>query len=1101
MADDPKSGSGLGGVEVDSYSALPSLNNNLLKDTSDKEWQRALDTQDIYFKTFAAMNVSYATQQRQSQQLQYQLTNQYFPYDPNNNPFLANAMEIGIPLVASGLAGKAAMSATGSFLRSVPWVAGTAIASGAAAVTAFEPDLMERNQAMSQFMTEGPMNAYWARSNFASSGGLPYNQNSFRADFQAPLNSAANTMGLNPTQLGAGVSDLVRMGLVSGTDSNSGRNAATVINEATVIFKALESFFGSVDIAGLTQKIQAMSAAGFTPENMVKAGSALNASVFANAPADIRDAITSGAVQYGGAFSNMGLSAGLGASTYISSMQTASKSFGKLDSYNQYLFRSPEGLGGTISNAMTSYMQTYGMAGLMGGGDMIAGLSKISQKYDLSNPEDLRRYKRWQWEASNSTSANTVVSTMMSQAENYANTFGVDIRSALEMITGDPQQAEAIMIQAESMSSQIGSAKTNIKGLFDRGVIRSGRDMNATTLSSNLWKASLGQEALMTPNALALSIAEDQLYGAGGVDADLYAETASERASGGLFNFERGLAEVGGLGRRARGLARRAEAFRTGTTTKASFNAAREYQSTVLAWEEGAREIVNAGGVDDDTKNIINVITQNASVRRQINEYQGRGGGGTFSPQDIITFLQKAGLSGIADRVQRDPKLLGRIIEGMRATGDTKIAGELSGMFYNGFDIGASARGIDINQQLGSAGEYGSIEGRGFAANAALVGAYAGAAAVPLYGAAKVAGMINPVFGAGVATVANIATGLGFLGVGASMAANAVYGANVSREEAKKIDESLYGNNLIVEGTVGVITILVDSFRSGFGRIKNWLTSMNRGAILAAVTETFSDIVYNTVKNACDGKRREDYGSLINNSQQFVSVIIAAMSKAAETNSSEAEAFKVLIDWFKTEEGNNALDNLVAVFFTHFKDSQTPIGKEDYKAQVLERVKAFGSDFTEESAKEEKYTRNVFTKKGLRQRLMVNASTTADDARQQKNIISEFSDTLSAKYGLTGDATTDILRVISSEKSAATQDAEIKGILKNKAKTKISDLDVASKDVKSAFESIATGAGASAAATDQLSSQVADVLFKLKTNKDFKEAMKEIFKDVTIRTD
>lgn len=305
-----------------------------------------------------------------------------------------------------------------------------------------------------------PMASYHARSNWQTQEGYIQSPELFRTSVAAPADAIARSFNLNPAQFLPGAMDLMREGMVAPTSAESGRSITTALKESALIFKAIQSFFGSVDIAGLTQQIKTLQAAGFTPEGMTDLGRAMQQSTLAFAPENIKQMVYQQVVQTGGQLSQYGVSAHLGGQAAVMGMEAGYRGFGKLSAYDRTIFRTQEQYGQAITGVFSSGMANPFLT--LGRGDAMEGLMSASSRFDLATAQGQRDFKRQMYEVTSQLSATDFIKAKDSQVEQAMQVFGMDRESAAASVFGSTEQARAYMLEREQRGDLLAS---NVKAL------------------------------------------------------------------------------------------------------------------------------------------------------------------------------------------------------------------------------------------------------------------------------------------------------------------------------------------------------------------------------------------------------------------------------------------------------------------------------------------------------------------------------------------------------------------------------------------------------------------------------------------------------------
>lgn len=782
-------------------------------DEKAKELLHSINAQHNDVQRRMSEELRFLTVRDQQRIEQRELIGKYFPEYGTPANFTTGIIG-GASAVAGGVAGlkmpgsmsmKLAMATIGS---ATGYIAGSGIAEQAYGT---ETSISGKEH-LAQLRRFGPMAAYTARSDWQNSQGSILSPEAFNLDVAMPAGEIARAWNLNEEQFLPGAMDLLSSGLVESPGSGSGRSFKTVLKEAAGIFKSMQSFFGSVDIAGLSQQIQKMQMAGFTPEGMTELGRSMQNSFLAFAPEDIRRQVQGSVISSGARMSALGLSANIGGQAAMAGYQSAYGNFGGLTGYEKSMFGTQGNLAEAISANMTSVMSNPLL--MAGRGDVMSGLRSITGNIDLTSPEGMRNYRKAMYGLSSNISQSDQIESMDAAVEAYMN-MGLDRESAAEAVFGDPRRARAYMIQREGFSKTMDRNLELLSSLNIRNNSYVGEadlvSISGLAASSNANARTAGftrMGNLGLQGTMLRHMARTRAWDSEGVTGDelsasnsywgLYQARAVNRLGNSILgvsdSFQNAVGYKGDNDFQRLGLVNPGEAQRM----------AREISGTMSAYNA----VAAGGDVDPEVEEALTELASSGGSEIMLNRLKEEAltsGRGFSSTGEAANLSRNMGMNKVAKALSND-RLRGQFLQ--------KLEGQ-----NKGFGVGLTstlygARSLDATKDMigsmtsdlfhskkapslmRSAGEIlkSPFMSTGIMAAGAIAGGIGGAVLGPM-GAA-----IGAWGGASKAGFASAAV----MGLGYALTAIADADENnLSKDQAKRLNQTMYGTNLIVSMIIG----------------------------------------------------------------------------------------------------------------------------------------------------------------------------------------------------------------------------------------------------------------------------------------------------------
>jgi hypothetical protein len=965
---------------------------DILKQSSAQSYERALQEQasitqqqqNFFAQQFIDMNVQFQSMAQQQGVLNNQIMQSYYPFTQESS-LVANAAEAGIPMIAAGLAGKYAMGARGSLASGIKAAAAVGGLTYAGVTPTIEymrgsTDSIDASAAMERLQSSGRMNAYMSMSNWAAQSGMAYSPDVFATEFEEPSRQYASMLHVTPEQLAPGVADLVSQGIVAGT-GHRGRGMSEVLKEATVIFKALESFFGTVDITALRSKINEMQAAGFTPESMAHAANALQSSIFSSAPEPIRKLVTDRAIKAGNEYSDLGMAPSLGAELYVTGYESAYRQFGQMDEYNQFRFRSPSRMAAIQQEAVQNYMQEGGFFSAIGGGDTMAGLSTVVNKFDMTTPQGYRDYERYRFEQTMNMGAADVNRTITAQAQDIAKVYGVDFETGLEMILGSREAATAFMVTLKDRGERVSDIAAITRDFGGREVDMARPEYIAASAMGKITPTSLG--------AAAVQMAESQMRGA--VDPRMLRDTS---VLGGYFNPERFTMEFQSLGRSAELTAQ--STLRTGAYTKELEQNIGGQAQLLSGVTRGMQSIDDAGGkLSEDVEAAITDLIWNSGARGVL--LRAATAGQIVDRQTLASELQNVGASKAAALIRdASGEKLGQLYQGLQERGYSEHVRLLNQALFGGVDISGDFASMVLNTQLftkTAPSEFSQALSK--TGNALLA---AGGAAYGVAGGAAITTAVLP-FAAPVTGV--VAAGASAVGMAASISGAAVKGTGMIYEslmgtelsvaEASQMDADAWGGELVINA----IASLFVSMKSFFGS----LFSYHEKDKINLITNT-GNAIYGYLYNKV-------YIDKSNASEEVLTDEIVTLLRRDADNLGEEGYGKEIITRMTDGPDLQKLRNVVAITINYLKKEKTPIDMATFNNRFAIRAEQVAGDLTNKDVKDLNQMYQQLDRGGFLQAGKARTSgTTREQVASAQRTLGELNTELKERFGLTGSAET-----------------------------------------------------------------------------------------------
>lgn len=835
-----------------------------------------------------------------------------------------------------------------------------------------------------------PMAAYHGRSNWQSEQGMIQAPEMFRTTVGAPADAVAATFGLNPSQFLPGAMDLMREGMVSPTSSESGRSMTTALKESAMIFKAIQAFFGSVDIAGLTQQIKQLQAAGFTPEGMTDIGRAMQRSTLAFAPENIKQMVYQAVVQAGAGLSSRGVSAHLGGEAAISGMEAGYRGFGRLSDYDRTIFRTQEQYGQAITANFTSGMDNPFLT--LGSGDAMAGLMSASGRFDLSSSSGIRDFRRTMYEVTSQMGATDFIKARDNQVRQAMDVFGLDQESAASSVFGSPEAGRAYMLEKEQrgdlMSSNIRaltSGKTGLNYMNEADMLTTLRDASSTgdtgaKLSALRRLRGRGGQASMLRHMInartmrgrgsdADDIMSDGLAYSGGyinkrglnrLWADTYESgydwVDTEIMS--LMDPDAGGSAVG----RLRSLAGGAEGI------------ASELSGLMSGYGEGAGD-----RIDEDVERALARYRRGGAsvlIRERLDEERTSTNRGARDLSTVSDIMRQAGMDDVA-RIFADSRKAGQFLRRLEKedgrgaaaitryiTGSKSLDPMQSALSMLNGDV-VTARNDSV---LGTAGRMlqnplGMAIGTGIAT---VAGGVLGAAGGPL-GIAK--GMASGIMWGGMAT--------SLLGQGLEALGSFSEGT-VSKKLAGQVNASAYGAQTVVMAITGSMP---EGMFSGIKAASGFQTGSRTQA-----AQIVSRIMYGIIREEVSKNKSVNPDSL---ARMVYDSLIQDLSNLRNSN----DYAETLLNHYTSNPG--IVHKAVEVIHAYAVSVDSPESTEVIDQRVLESVEKAASSFASGSTQKQTITAYRAALTGNTAGLVQRAGTDAATVQRDQRLLSTVSDVLS----------------------------------------------------------------------------------------------------------
>jgi len=1033
-----------------------------------------------------------------------ELISSYFPEYGRKSGFKEGLISGGAALVG-GLVG-----------MKIPGLSGFTRASAAAAGASFgyiasdsimgersgREDSISGLQHQENLRKYGPMATYTARSDWQSGINI-MGPEAFELEVARPGGEIARAWNLNPKQFVPGAMDLLSSGLISSPSAEKGRSFNNVLKEAAGIFKSMQSFFGSVDIAGLSNQIKQMQQAGFTPGGMTDLGRQVQSSIMAFAPENIRNDMYSSVIQAGSAARSRGLAASVGGQAAITSYGSAYSSFGQLSEYDKSTFRTQSGLAGAITSNLTNVMANPLL--MAGKGDMMTGINQILGNIDLTSPGGMRTYRKAIYGMSASTSASDQLDTLDSSVENYMSTFGLDRESAAEALLGDPVKARAYMIQKE------GFARTQEKNLSLAAAmsIHSGSFASKSELSD-----ITGQMTSMTSSVRAAGFKKfTQL----GTQRQMLSHMARARAwesesvtaehfMGGnnLFgylpvrpqrrlerNIRYGLSDIG---EEAIGT----DYFGDNDFHRLGINSPGEASKMALEVSEVLEGYsMNPERMDPAISEAISEMNRSGASELMVGrlkEEMQSSGDPLRNPEEAAKLARKFGMNKVA-AVLSDNRLRGQFLQ--QAEKDNKsFATSISRNLYG-------KASLDPTKSL-----LGSLTGNVFRAEKtkSVTRAMGGMLSNPLLSVGVAVGVGALAIGATVLTgggalaalgagamvgmkAGGVMTAISLGGLGLMALADTGEG-NLSKSAAKQLNESMYGTTAVVNMIVGS---LPDDITSVFGRYSEF----RAGERVPAARFT-SDTIYGRGKAIIEGNPD------ISKDEFIKTVSEEALAEFAKL-SSESGFIASIYNHYTSNKG--ILLRLIELIYSYLSSHKSPASKATISDAVASRVQTLTASPTSnifgEGDQKVAAARRVLEKgkPGQFSDMLGRVKFESSDVKQQqqlaKSLLSAAKDTITTADGqeITGVEGAQKLMATIGAAAKKIEDDDIKGEAeRNKVLTDALEggdfkSEVGYKDIVNLFRGVST----SAETIKKMSPEIALIVQNVLENDAVKAAIKGAF--------
>lgn len=1017
---------------------------------------------------------------------QKELISKYFPeYGTQSN--FTTGMIGGGSAVLGGIAGlkmpgsmgmKVAMATIGA---ATGYVAGSGIAEQAYGT---ETSISGKEH-LAQLKRFGPMAAYTARSDWQNSQGSILSPEAFNLDVAMPSGEIARAWNLNEEQFLPGAMDLLSSGLVEAPSAGSGRSFKTVLKEAAGIFKSMQSFFGSVDIAGLSEQIKKMQMAGFTPEGMTELGRSMQNSFLAFAPEDIRRQVQGSVIRSGAQMSAMGLSANVGGQAAVAGYQSAYGNFGGLTGYEKSMFGTQGNLAEAISANMTSVMSNPLL--MAGKGDVMAGMRSLTGNIDLTSPEGMRTYRKTMYGLSSTISQSDQIESMDTAVEAYMN-MGLDRESAAEAAFGDPRRARAYMIQREGFSKTmdrnielLSNINVSNNAYVDGDTLAEISGLASSTNATARIKGFQRMGNLGLQGTILRHMARTRAWDSEGVTGSELTESNrawglwQSRSWGRLKSsfvgvgdaFQNAVGYKGDndfqrLGMVAPGEAQRMAREISGTMS--AYNAMASGGEADPEVEAALEELASSGG----SEIIINRLKEEALT-------SGRGFSGTSEAANMSRSL---GMSKVAKALS-DDRLRGQFLQ--KLEGQNKRFGVgLTSTLYG-------ARSLDATKDM-----MGSMTADLFKAkNAPSILRSAGeilknpAVTTGIFATSVIAGAV---FGGG---LPGAAVGFKF-GAYASAGSTALGYAltaladtdenNMSKAQAKRLNQSMYGTNLVVSMIVGSFPENLTSF---FKRLAEINSTDKPEACRAAARA-----IYGTASRVFQSNPEMNEGDFV---PRVVEEILGQLSQISVSNPYLAQIY----DKYATNKV--VLQRVVATIFSYLSGHASPASTETI-------VSAVGTEIEQISANAVKNSIGDADRKVAAARNLLETNNPGQMKTLQARAMAEETDVKRSTQLLSGivDATKGTVTNIDGGGNLrdADQAAKFYNVLAKVSKEirdeEITGVDAQNAKIKQALES--EGFRSELGFKD-LAGLLSGIQQNLKTSKELSPVVKRIVSDVLNDTD
>ena len=769
---------------------------------------------------------------------------------------------------------------------------------------------------LEQLKQFGQSAAYVARSDWQNSQGSILSPEAFKLDVAAPAGEIARAWKLNEKQFLPGAMDLLNSGLVESPGSSTGRSFKDVLKEAAGIFKSMQSFFGSVDIAGLSKQIQQMQMAGFTPEGMTELGRGMQNSFLAFAPDNIRSQVQASVIRQGAQMSAMGLSANVGGQAALAGYQSAYQSFGGLSGYEKSIFKTQGGLAEAISSNMTSVMQNPLL--LAGRGDAMSGLRNITGNIDLTSPEGMRDYRKTIYGLSSTITQEDQIKSMDRSVESFMD-MGLDRESAAEALFGSPEKARAYMIQREGFAKTMDRNIELLAGMTPETSRFVGEkelvgiaSMASSTNSSNRLKGFTDMGNLGLQGTMLRHMARTRAFGSEGFSSD---ELSKSNMWGGYIQTR----AWNRLGVSAEGVYEGAELAvgykgdndfqRLGITNPGeAARMAQEVSRTMEAYSEAAQ----GGDIDPEVEEALREVERSGGSEMLIGRLReealtsGRGFGSTG---EAAKLSREFGLNKVA-KVLSDDRLRAQFLQ--KVEGQDKTLGvALTTTLYG-------ARSMDPSKDM-----MGNLTSKLFkeTRSKGALSSLAKTLKNPIVGASLFAGftaggaILGGVFGVGAGAIPGAIVGAkigGWASAGATALGyglDAIAGAdedNMTKAQAKRLNQSMYGTNAVVSMIVGSFP---DSMTSTFKRLAEWNSTEKVPAARSAAKS-----IYGNAKDFYDNNPEVKEDEFV---VTVVTKIMADLSNLVSNNEYLAQIYE------RYATNRTLLQRVVSVIFSYLQGHES----------------------------------------------------------------------------------------------------------------------------------------------------------------------------------
>ena len=888
----------------------------------------------------------FLTVRDQQQNEQRQLLNNYYPEYGKTFGFAEGAAS-GASALAGGYAGlRVGGSSKMRFLTAGMGLVGGYIGgrSVAEAYSGTETSVQGRVHAQ-ELARYGPGAAYAARSDWQGSQGQILGPESFRNEIAIPGELIANSWGLDSKTFVPGAMDLIESGLVSSPSKTKGREFRDALKDAAGIFKSMQSFFGSVDIAGLTSKIKQLQSAGFTTDDLSSLGRTMQGSSLAFAPERIRNEVYRAMEQAGSRASQMGIASSVAGQSVIAGYSSAYSEYGGLSAFDKSTFRTQQGLGSTISEVLNSTMSNPLL--LAGGGDVATGLRNVTGNIDLTSPSGMREFKKTMYDVSSQMTTADQIRSLDTSVEGFMQMSpGLDRESAATALLGDPKKARAYMIHREGLQStfetnmnymsELDFSKSRYVGENELSKIMN----NATSLRSDFRKKgmldinTLGVQGTMLRHMANVSAYSSERVGADALmEADslagLWSGRALNRMGSTLFDESKdsiqsgigtayfgdnafhkiGLKDPAGARRMAGEVSRVLEGYHSASVDPEGMDPG------VL---EALDEMESSGGSE--------VLLTRLKAEATTNN---RG----TSAKEMSNMAIQAGLPKVAAALAND-ELRGQFLRGAESRSKGFSTG-LTRAMYNATSLNSSKDRISkLTNDLVSPHKSSSwVGGLGETLSNPVVstgiGVVAGVATA-LVGTLGSGGLgVGAAAWGGLQVASAVAAGVGALGMGISALAG-LSDDNISRAEATKMNASMYGTTLIVD-------LILGSFPDNLTGVWSRLTEMNKGDKLEAA-RAIPRTVYGSAYMIYKGNKDISEGEFVD---AVVSRVTTQLRSLAKTN--------VYVNTVLTHytENRGVLVNLASVMYSYLQGTESPASITEVVTSVGTKVVSLTSNVSE----------------------------------------------------------------------------------------------------------------------------------------------------------